>query len=196
MRERNYDDEVLIDEMALDVEWLEQSALMRKYTRIEAEAKRDMNSAKEYQDFIKATLDRDIRKDPDKFGAIKVTEPVVTSTILLQLKYQAAAKATNDTRYAYDIASGVVKAFEQRKTALENLVKLLGQSYFAGPVTPRDLSREYLEKAKRKNGNNKIVIGKKSKSLLRPDTVDEVLEEPTTVEDNTTPKALRRKKRD
>ena len=196
MRERNYDDEVLIDEMALDVEWLEQSALMRKYTRIEAEAKRDMNSAKEYQDFIKATLDRDIRKDPDKFGAIKVTEPVVTSTILLQLKYQAAAKATNDTRYAYDIASGVVKAFEQRKTALENLVKLLGQSYFAGPVTPRDLSSEYLEKAKRKNGNNKIVIGKKSKSLLRPDTVDEVLEEPTTVEDNTTPKALRRKKRD
>ena len=31
----------------------------------------------------------------------------------------------------------------RQKTALENLVKLHGQQYFAGPSVPRDLSKEW-----------------------------------------------------
>lgn len=184
MKETDYDEDIRIDEMALDVEWLEQANLMRKYTQIAADTKRDAAAAKEYVDWVKASLDKDIRANPDSFGIDKINNDVVNATILLQQQYQDAATAYNDARYEQDVASGVVSAFEQRKTALENLVKLLGQSYFAGPVTPRDLSREYVERAERKHSNAKVSIKKRP----RPDVVDEV------IEDAPAPKALRRKK--
>ena len=46
--------------------------------------------------------------------------------------------------------SQLLKAFEQRKDALENLVRLHGQQYFAGPKIPRDLPSE-MEKRTNKN---------------------------------------------
>ena len=41
-----------------------------------------------------------------------------------------------------NMAKNAVKPFEQRKDMLETLSKLHGQSYFAGPKTPRDLTKE------------------------------------------------------
>jgi hypothetical protein len=35
---------------------------------------------------------------------------------------------------------------DHRKSALENLVKLHGQQYFAGPMVPRDLTHEWKNK--------------------------------------------------
>lgn len=187
MNKLNYEEDVRIDETALDVEWLEQAQLMRKYTEIAADAKKEMNNAKEYVDYVKATIDRDIRVKPEAFGVEKITETVVSNTIILQDKYQKAVTDYNDARYEYDIASGVVQAFEQRKTALENLVKLMGQSYFAGPQTPRDLSREYIERAERKHHNAKVTIGKKGRASTPPPAeVDEEIPAPAT--------GLRRKK--
>jgi hypothetical protein len=49
------------------------------------------------------------------------------------------------------MAQAAVNAFEQRKSALENLVRLFGQSYFAGPKMPRDLHWEKEEKEKSVN---------------------------------------------
>jgi hypothetical protein len=56
------------------------------------------------------------------------------------------------------VASTVVRAIDQKKTALENLVKLLGASYFAGPKAPRDLTQERLEEKERRMHNSRVKI--------------------------------------
>ncbi len=63
-----------------------------------------------------------------------------------------------DAQYEYQMAQGAVQAVEQRKSALENLVKLYGQGYFAGPKTPRDISSEVLKDQKNKRVNSNVKI--------------------------------------
>lgn len=146
----NYEQDVSIDETALDVEWLQQANLMYKYARHQAETKKAMDEAKERLDFIKAKVEMDIRANPENYGLSKVTESAVASAILLQPEYQEASKKYIEARYENDMAVAAVRAIDQKKTALENLVKLLSVSYFAGPSAPRDLSLKWNEHIKRK----------------------------------------------
>lgn len=146
----NYEQDVSIDETSLDVEWLQQSDLMYKYARYQAETKKAMDEAKERLDFIRAKLEMDIRANPESYGLSKVTESAIASTILLQPEYQEASKQYIEAKYENDVAAVAVRAIDQKKTALENLVKLLSVSYFAGPSAPRDLSLEWNEYIKRK----------------------------------------------
>ena len=140
-----------IDESALDVEWLGQAALMGQYVVLAAETRMEMDKAKERLDLAKAELDKDIRMDPDKYDVSKITEGVVLTTVLMQAKYKEASDAFIEAKYEYECAMGAVRAIEHRKTALENLVRLNGQSYFAGPSVPRNLAEEVELKQGRTN---------------------------------------------
>lgn len=138
----NYEDDIKIDETALDVEWLEQPSLMMKYAQLAAEMRSEMDKAKEALELVKSELDKDIRSNPEKYGLEKITDKVVENTIPTQNDYRRASKRYLDAKFNSDIAFGAVKAVDARKDALENLVRLHGQQYFAGPKVPRDLSSE------------------------------------------------------
>jgi hypothetical protein len=135
----NYEDDIRIDPSALDVEWLGQAELMIKYTRNAAQARMELDQAKQALDIIRAGLDKDIRELPKQYGIEKVTDKAVESTIITLTEYQEAFQEYLDTKYEADMAQGSVQAFQQRKDALQELVRLHGQSYFAGPSIPRDL---------------------------------------------------------
>ena len=64
MRESNYAEDIRIDETVLDIEWLEQPALMFKYAKLTAEAKQALDKAKDKVDYVRAELDSKIRRDP------------------------------------------------------------------------------------------------------------------------------------
>ena len=140
--ELNYEQDIRIDETALDVEWLEQSSLMMKYARHAADMRKAMDLAKEDLDIIRAEVDKEIREDPERFGIAKVTDAVVAATILRDKEYQRVNKAFINARYELEIANAAVKSIDARKDALENLVRLNGQQYFAGPKVPRNLEEE------------------------------------------------------
>jgi len=144
----NYELDIHIDCEALDIECLDQAKLMLRYTRIEAEAKREEDRTKETLDLTKAELDKSIRTVPENYKIEKVTEAAITSIILMDEKYQRANALYIDAKFESKVASGAVRAFEQRKDMLETLVRLHGQQYFAGPKVPRDLSYE-AQKAKK-----------------------------------------------
>lgn len=146
----NYENDIMIDESALDVEWLDQPRLFLKYAKHLAECRRKLDIAKEELELVKAELDKDIRSNPDKYELSKITESVVQNTIVLQKRYIKAVQNLNDVKYEVDIALAAVRAFEQRKDALENLVKLHGQQYFAGPRVPRDITKEWETRQKQK----------------------------------------------
>jgi hypothetical protein len=149
----NYEKDVSIDGEALDQEWLNQASLMMKYCRISAQAQMELDSAKEMLDVVKAGLDKAIRENPEKYDIAKVTEVVIANTIIVQGSYTEAYGRYLQVKYEADMAKSAVRAIEQRKDALENLVRLYGQQYFAGPKMPLNISREWesIEKETRVN---------------------------------------------
>lgn len=151
-----FEEDIRIDEDALDIEWLNQPRLMLKYSKISAEAKMEMLLRKEGLDLIKADLDKEIRSDPEKFGIVKITETAVSNTIISHKLYKEANTAYLQAQYEADIARGAVSAVEHKKDALENLVRLFGQNYFAGPQVPRDLSYEWQQTQKQKTTNESV----------------------------------------
>jgi len=136
----SYEQDMYIDESALDVELVEQPTLMARYSRLLAEARRDKDLSKEALELIKAEIDLDIRDHPDKYNLVKVTENAIGNCILMEDDYKKAQKAYHDANYEVNVLQGVVSALEHRKSALENMVKLYGQNYFAGPAVPHDLT--------------------------------------------------------
>ena len=155
----DYEKEVEIDPENLDVEWLEQPHKMRKITKLQAYLKKKMDLAEEKMDLVKADIDRSIRENPEKYGiTTKLTETLITNTIKQQDEYKDAHLEYLDVRYEYECAKGAVIAFEQRKASLENLVKLHGMSYFAGPKIPRNIKEEVENyRAKRDQELNKRI---------------------------------------
>lgn len=155
-----YEQDLAIDETALDIEWLGQPQLMLKYTEIQASKRRIVDKKKEKFNVVQAGLDKIVR-DELVASADKVTEPMVRSAIILHEDYKRAMKKLINAQYEYDMAKGAVQAVDQRKTTLENLVKLHGQQYFAGPKIPRDLFQEAEKRRDRKESNSKIKMTRK-----------------------------------
>ena len=126
----------------LDVEWLEQPNLMMKYTKKLAELREKRDLIKEEVELTRAQLDREIRESPGEFGLDKINNDVVANTILTIEDFQTLSKKLIRANYEVNVMAGIVQAVEQRKQALENLVRLHGQQYFAGPTVPRNLKEE------------------------------------------------------
>jgi tetrahydromethanopterin S-methyltransferase subunit G len=156
----NYEEDTHIDDSALDIEWLEQPKLMAKYTRHEAETKRRLDKAKERLDIIEASLYQKIVADPQKYEAAKTTEGAIQKAIIQQDDYIEATEEKQDAQYAVNMAKSAVRSMYMKKEALENLVQLFGQQYFAGPKMPRDLSKKRARKEQQKETNKSINISR------------------------------------
>lgn len=159
--ELDYEKDIQIDPEALDVEWLNQAELMRKYSKHAADMKYQMDNLKERMEWTKAEVEMKIRSTPEAYGLVKVTESAIQSTLLLEPDYTKVQGEYNESRYEYDVAMAAVRAVDQKKNALENLVKLLSLSYFAGPISPRDLSQESMNQSSQKKTNAKVKIQRK-----------------------------------
>ena len=147
----DFEKDINIDEQALDVECLEQPRITLQYAKWVADMERKKDRAKERVEVMKAELDRDIRNNPDKYGLTKITEGAVQNTIILQPEYREAQEAYIEAKHESDIAKAAMRAVDTKKAALENLVKLFGLSYFAGPSVPRNLAEERAKKQRESN---------------------------------------------
>lgn len=151
----NYEADMRIDEDALELELLEQPSLVAKYSRLLAEAKRDRDLLRENLDLVKAEINLDIRDNPTKYKLEKLTVDSVNACILMEDDFKKAQKDLNDSSFEVNVLTGVISAIDHRKSALENLVKLFGMDYFAGPAVPHNISelrKERLEEAESKIG--------------------------------------------
>jgi hypothetical protein len=149
----NYEEDMKIDEQSLDIEWLEQPGLMFRYTKYAADIRLRADKAKENLDLVKADIDKDIRTNPEKYDIEKITETVVLNTIIGNVRYRKANEELSNAQYELNIANGAIRAIEARKDALENLGRLLGLQYFAGPKIPRNLSEEKESRQKKINSS-------------------------------------------
>jgi hypothetical protein len=150
----SYESDIAIDETALDVEWVDHPRRMLLYCSNVAEAHKEMDLAKERLDFVKATLDQEIRSMQSGPIGPKQTEASINALIIVHPQYVDASRDYIERKYDHEIAVGAVRAFEHRKTALENLVRLHANQYFAGPAIPHNLSEE---RQRRINANVRIM---------------------------------------
>lgn len=129
------DNFIEIDPLRLDEEWLRQPELYLDYAERLAEAKKLHAQAKAQLDLTNAKLYTDICERPSYYGLMKTTKDLVDAVITQEEDFQKATQALIKAKYNMDLLDAAVTALDHRKKALENMVWLHGQSYFA---TPRD----------------------------------------------------------
>lgn len=166
----DYKKDMSIDESALDVEWLEQSELALTYGDNWAGLKRVLMLAEENIKVIRAELIKQVNDNPDKYlgNGVKPTGPNVEAYYRNHKRHQQAKDEWVNAMYECNIAEIAKNEVSfTRKAALENLVQLHGQNYFAGPKMPRDLTLEkdnWKQKQERRKEINKRVRIRKSNS--------------------------------
>lgn len=167
----DFKEDIKIDPSILDVEWLMQPQLFMKYAEALATAEKRVDRAKEVLDITKAELDSAVRSDPEPYTMSdkKPTEGQISNIIAQQPEFKEKLKAFNDARSEVRILIAAVRAFDQRKVALENLVRLHGQSYFAGPLEPRDLKLNFEDEARKRQARSKV-YSKLNPRALTPDS--------------------------
>ena len=135
----DYEQDLKINEMALDKEWLQQSSLYFKYAKLQAEADAVLRRTKESLEITKASLFTRIRIEKEQ-AKDKCTEAILDASIKNTTEYIDALIKVQRAQTEFQILQVAVRAFEQRKYALENLVKLQLSGYYADPKAP---NKEY-----------------------------------------------------
>jgi len=158
MSKFDYEQDVSIDEEALDIEWLEHPDLTIKYCQMEARARQQLDHAKENMVVVEAELYQKICNNPEAYDLPKTTESAISGAMKMTDKYKQAKEKVNEAQYELNMAQAAVKAIYAKKDALENLVRLFGQQYFAGPSAPRNISKEFEKKHKQQNSNKNVKI--------------------------------------
>lgn len=137
----DYGRDVLIDYNALDWEWLRQAELTLKYGEALAEARLATDQAKEAMDIEEAKAGGRAREHFSSKN-IKVTVDMVRDEVQLDDDRQEAAEKFNQARYQQGLVQAAFDAIQAKKSALENLVRLHGQQYFAGPSEPKQIGEK------------------------------------------------------
>lgn len=156
----NYLEDIPIDESSLDIEWLEQSELAVRYGLNWSNLQSELERAEEHLKVTENELLLEISKNPEKYlgDEVKVTDPKIKASVYLQDEYKEAKEdVLNAKKKVRDAEVAKNEISYTRKSALENLVVLHGQNYFAGPRMPRDLKAEVEERRKRTEQADKKV---------------------------------------
>ena len=143
-----------IDKFNLDEEWIKQPNLFFKSARRLANARLAVDEAKAELNLTKAELESAIRTDPIGYDLGKVTEKSVEACVLMQSEYSLAIDKWHKAKHLANIEQAKVNALEQRKDALQDIVKLQGRDYFSTPIVPEE-SREYVQDVVRRKVRRK-----------------------------------------
>ena len=148
-REDRIEDERLfdVDLRNLDREWARHPKQYHHYRMCLADARAEHELAKANRDLVAAELSLEIRREPARFGLVKITEDTVEKTVLIQKRYREAQDQVINTRHAVDVLEGMASALEHKKKALEMEVQLFLADYFSEPRNPKGYSREQMDEA-------------------------------------------------
>ncbi len=158
----DYEKDSNVDESMLDIEWLEQPKIAMKYGKNWARKKRIVAQLEEQVKLKRSELINKALKFPDKYlgKGIKPNLQPVEAFYRTHPDYIALKEELIEAQYELDIAEIAKSEMGYtRKTELENLVKLHGQNYFAGPSLVENISKRRRDREiTRKESNMKIRI--------------------------------------
>lgn len=146
-----------LDPMQLDIEWVGQAKLFRKYSDLLADANKKQAEADEAIKTTRSKLTLKCIEDPEHtLGVEKPTDKRIEAYYRTRKVYIKRKEKWIEATHIVDTLKGIVFSLHQRKAALEYLVELFTAAYFAGPKEPRDLSTEGMRKLTRKMARAKV----------------------------------------
>ena len=157
-----YQEELEIDQYALEEAWLGQAGRYAKWAEEAVNASYETDKLREDLDLKRAELDGKIRNDPASYGIAKITESAISAAILMNAEYQEASNKVLESSRNAKILSVARDAFEHRKKALEKLTDLFLASYWADKVPEKKI-----EKAAEANSDNQFQESMKTRRLKR-----------------------------
>ena len=161
----NYEQDMIIDESALEQEWLDQTGLAIKYGRHSSECRQQLTLAEENIKLVRSELIKEANEDPDEYlgDGIKPTGANIESYYRNHNRHKKAKQDWVDAQFEANVAEIAYKEISfTRKAALENLVKLFQSDYFAGPSVPRNITEE--RELREKDFNRRVGSKLKRKS--------------------------------
>ena len=157
----DYEVDIIIDDTALDIEWLEQASLAMRYGKYFAQKKQELLQSQERIKVVRAELIAKANADPE--GTCDKAKPNtadIEAYYRNHKRHKIAKEEWIKAQFELDIAEIAKNEIGfTRKMALENLVKLHGQQYFAGPKVPRDLNSEVDKKRQKVKRQEKVNRG-------------------------------------
>jgi hypothetical protein len=149
----DYKEDIKIDEHHLDKEWKKQSQNFMEISEASANADAAARRKKEDVEIVRAECYLEIKKKLEEEGE-KTTENAIDARIKVHPKYNEAVSSYLECAHEAQIIKGAVMAFDQKKSGLENLVKLKLAGYYS---EPKDSSKEAEESEQsRKNQKEKL----------------------------------------
>jgi len=164
-----------IDPNALDEQWLMQPSLYRKYATKLARARQEVGNAEIGVDVCKTELkeiEAEVRlsiiSDPESHGILgKPTLDTITAVLIINAKVKkaqgkltAAKRVQNEAWTSVNLCQAIVDSLDQKKIALQELVRLHSQSYFSTPWIPStDEGRAFVEEVKKRKA--RVTLRKK-----------------------------------
>lgn len=125
----DYEKAVMIDPDNLDKEWRKQACLTLACMDALAEARRELDRAKEDYSLVVAEVDKVIRESADK----KPTEKALEGLVLTDPRVMEASNRVIAAKYDVNMLEAARSGLDSKREALSNLVKLHGMGYFAEP---------------------------------------------------------------
>jgi phage host-nuclease inhibitor protein Gam len=149
-KEINYKEDVKIDFDNLDLEWIDQAELARRYAKHVSTLKKEVRRLEEKKKTIRSILIDKINRDPETLtGKARPNAADIEAAYRTNEEYIETVDELLDAQEEAEYAEYVYQEISwTRKKALEQLVTLHAQMYFAGPSVPRNLRDEYLRKKK------------------------------------------------
>jgi hypothetical protein len=163
----NYEKDLRIDADALDLEWIGQATLSMKYVKHFAQCRKRLTNAEENIKVIRAELIQKANSDPVRFcKKEKPNAADIEAYYRNHPRHKEAKDEWVEAQYEFTMAEGAKNEFSfTRKAALENMVTLHGQNYFAGPSMPLNLNREWEKKQAKEDANERA--GKGADKMMR-----------------------------
>ena len=119
-----------INQFDLETECVNQPVLYDEVGQLATDAKSCARSAKDELDYIKAFIESEVRKNPEKFGVAKVTESSVNAAVTINQRYVDASRKYIDAQRLSDSLTVLQFAAEQRKSMIKDLVSLYIYAYY------------------------------------------------------------------
>jgi hypothetical protein len=138
-----------LDPFKLDKHFLEQPKLVMTWGIRLADAKDAQDRARAALDLARAEAQAEISAEPEKFDISKPTVDAIKMAVERHEEVQLAQTRLQKRQHDVNVIQALMVALEHRKRAIEGLITLHGQSYFASPSVSPDQRERYNELAKR-----------------------------------------------
>lgn len=154
-QELDFEKDISINKYKLDEECLSHAGIYARYMTAQAEADTAVSRAKDNLELVKSER-YDVIKAAFEKKNVKTTIPMMEKAVAGDEKVIAAK---NELREAEDVLAKLtvaVKAFEHRRSELDNLVKLYCAGYYSTPTSNNETKKNINEQtstAIRKNLN-------------------------------------------